>query len=45
MTKVLAKKACAMIIAAGCMWGSMGFFNRYITVYGLSQLQIVFLRM
>lgn len=45
MAQISAKKACLMIIAAGCMWGSMGFFNRYITVYGLDQLQIVFLRM
>ena len=45
MTRTVAKKSWAMIIAAGCMWGSMGFFNRFITVYGLSQLQIVYLRM
>ena len=45
MAKISAKTACLMIIAAGCMWGSMGFFNRYITVYGLDQMQIVFLRM
>ena len=45
MTRTVAKKSWAMIIAAGCMWGSMGFFNRFITVYGLNQLQIVYLRM
>ena len=45
MANLSNQKASALIVAAGCMWGSMGFFNRYITVYGLSQLQIVFLRM
>ena len=45
MANLSNQKASALIVVAGCMWGSMGFFNRFITLYGLSQLQIVFLRM
>ncbi|MDR1634383.1 MAG: DMT family transporter [Bifidobacteriaceae bacterium] len=38
-------KAVAAVIAAGCMWGSIGIFVRSLTGYGYNALTIVFVRM
>ena len=34
----------ALIVLAGCVWGSMGIFVRRLTEYGFSSIQIVTLR-
>jgi drug/metabolite transporter (DMT)-like permease len=38
-------KAVAAVIAAGCMWGSIGIFVRGLTGHGYSAMTIVFVRM
>ncbi|MDR3363997.1 MAG: DMT family transporter [Clostridiales Family XIII bacterium] len=38
-------KAAASILAAGCLWGTVGVFVRYLTGLGYSPLTIVFARM
>ena len=34
----------ALILLAGCFWGSMGIFVRRLTAYGFSSIQIVAIR-
>ena len=34
----------ALILLAGCFWGSMGIFVRRLTDYGFSSIQIVAIR-
>ena len=34
----------ALIILAGCFWGSMGIFVRKLNTYGFSAIQIVSIR-
>ncbi len=38
------KLASIMVLIAGCLWGSMGIFVRYLTAYGLNSMDIVAVR-
>ena len=43
-TKNSSKFGIALIILAGCFWGSMGIFVRKLTTFGFSAIQIVSIR-
>ena len=43
-TKNSSKLGIALIILAGCFWGSMGIFVRKLTTFGFSAIQIVSIR-
>ena len=43
-TKNSSKLGIALIIGAGCFWGSMGIFVRKLTSFGFSAIQIVSIR-
>ena len=43
-TKNNSKLGIALIILAGCFWGSMGIFVRKLTTFGFSAIQIVSIR-
>ncbi|MDR1961404.1 MAG: DMT family transporter [Gracilibacteraceae bacterium] len=45
MNALASAKAHAAVIAAACMWGSIGLFVRTLDKYGYSPLSIVFVRM
>ena len=43
-SKSSSKIGTALIILAGCFWGSMGIFVRKLGTYGFSAIQIVSIR-
>ena len=38
------KSACLSILAAGTLWGGIGFFVYHLSALGFQQMQIVFFR-
>lgn len=38
------RTAAVLIVIAGCLWGTMGLFVRYLSVQGLDSMQICTVR-